>query len=341
MNFENKFARFMRNSGPARFFVPAGLVFILAGVLLLCFASGDYLETSGVVTKVTESEGYDTEGHPETLYDIEFTYKTADGSEYSSSFPGMNEKRSVGDKIKVFYDSKEPEKTSNTKSGKIVAIAAFALGAAALAYGVYATVKAFKKSKSLGSASFPSAAFDNYRENPGVKEYYVRFDGHGLKPGYIIEDAERNVLFEGKMLKNALVGARTYEFNDHLNGKVTRHEVGHTVTQRYNDEFFSAKSWFKFDGKNVWDLLHEKGFRINNNARSKFPYMVYEIAKDGTAFALLESSGMYVHEDEAEQHKFNVPTGSHFYRVWTATGDLHSLFLNIFAISETEQTFVE
>ena len=69
--------------------------------------------------------------------------------------------------------------------------------------------------------------------------------------------------------------------------------------------------------------------------------MVYEIAKDGTAFALLESSGMYVHEDEAEQHKFNVPTGSHFYRVWTATGDLHSLFLNIFAISETEQTFVE
>ena len=33
MNIENKFARFMRNSGPARFFVPAGIILIVFGIL--------------------------------------------------------------------------------------------------------------------------------------------------------------------------------------------------------------------------------------------------------------------------------------------------------------------
>ena len=50
---------------------------------------------------------------------------------------------------------------------------------------------------------------------------------------------------------------------------------------------------------------------------------------------------MYVHEDEAEQHRVNVPIGRYYYRVWTNTEDLDSLFLTVFAISETEQTVVE
>lgn len=32
---ENKFARIMRNTGPARFFVPMGIILIVVGILML------------------------------------------------------------------------------------------------------------------------------------------------------------------------------------------------------------------------------------------------------------------------------------------------------------------
>ena len=143
------------------------------------------------------------------------------------------------------------------------------------------------------------------------------------------------------MTKQALVGARTFEFNDHTTGKVTEHEVGHTTTQTYNNEFFSVKSSFKFDGENVWDTLHGRGFRMRTNMHSKFPYLIYEIAKNGAPFARVETSSIYVHEDEEAEHKIKVPAGNMYYRFWTASRDFESLFLNIFAISETEQTIVE
>ena len=40
MSFENKIARIMRNTGPARFFVPVGLILIVFGVLTLRSESG-------------------------------------------------------------------------------------------------------------------------------------------------------------------------------------------------------------------------------------------------------------------------------------------------------------
>ena len=57
--------------------------------------------------------------------------------------------------------------------------------------------------------------------------------------------------------------------------------------------------------------------------------------------ARFETSSIYVHEDEAEEHRVKVPIGRYYYRVWTNTDDFDSLFLTIFAVSETEQTVVE
>ena len=47
MNIENKFARFMRNTGPARFLIPAGLILIIFGIILLGFKTDSYVETVG------------------------------------------------------------------------------------------------------------------------------------------------------------------------------------------------------------------------------------------------------------------------------------------------------
>ncbi len=341
MGFENKFARIMRNTGPARFFVPLGIILIVFGIILAGFKTDKYLETNGKIIAVTEVEPIDAEENSEAEYDVDITY-TVGGKEYKSTFSNLTGKYSVGDNIKVYYDPADPERISNSKMGPLFVFALIGAGAVCLIFGVYKTVDAFKKSKELDNiAPFPSAEFEGIKGASGVTEYYFRFDGNGLKPGYIVENADRKVLFEAKMLKQAIVGTRPYEFSNHITGKVEQHEVGHIVTQSYNDEVFSAKSWFKFDGKNIWDLLHEKGIRISTNVHSKFPNFIYDVAKNGSVFARIETSSMYVHEDEEAEHKIKVPIGKMYYRVWTSSNDLDTLFLTVFAISETEQAVVE
>ena len=339
--FENKFARFMRNSGPARFLIPLGIVLIVFGFLTRGFNTENFVETVGKVTAVEEhSEVID--GKEEKQYDATVSF-TADGKPYETVFPNLLNEPKVGEDIKVLYDPADPNRNSNSSVSKFFSPAMMGGGALVIVLGVLLMVKAVKKSKALDQKA-PAASradFAGFKTAPGVTEYYVRFDGHSLKPGYVMEDADRNILYEGTMLKQNLVGARPFEFRNHVTGAVQPHEVGHTVTQTFNNEFFSAKSWFKFDGKNVWDVLHESGLRLETDIISKFPNLVYNLSKDGAPVARIETSGMYVHEDEAEQHRVNVPIGRYYYRVWTNTEDLDSLFLMVFAISETEQTVVE
>lgn len=339
MNFENKLARLMRNTGPARVFVPMGLVMIVFGILMLGFKTDDFVQTTGKITSVEEY--INSENQKE--YDVGFTYEV-DGKAYEGLFANLSGGFSEGADITIYYNPENPEQTTNSKLGGFFAPLLIALGALAIGFGVFQTTKAFKKSKALDESA-PGAssesAFEGFRNAPGVTEYYFRFDGNTLKPGYIVEDAARKVLFEGKMTRNALVGARMFLFVDHTTGRETEHEVGHTVTNSYNDEFFSIKSSFKFDGENVWDALHNRGLRMTTSLFSKFPRITYNVTKDGAAFAQIETSSRYVHEEDEAQHKLVVPAGRMYYRFWTASDDFDSLFLTIFAISETEQTFTE
>lgn len=66
-----------------------------------------------------------------------------------------------------------------------------------------------------------------------------------------------------------------------------------------------------------------------------------DITKNGEVLARVESTGVYVHEEDEAAHKVVVPTGSMYYRVWTPSNDFESLFLTVFAISESEQAIVE
>lgn len=339
----NKLARFMRNTGPARFLVPFGLMLLIFGIVLLGFKTDKYVESVGKVTAVTEGI-YDSENN-EQQYDVEFTYNV-DGKGYSGSFVNAGSNYAVGDDIKVFYDPDDPSKASSSKAGGFLAPIMIALGALAIGFGIFSTVKAFKKSKELdeavpGGGRIGAEQFDGFKAAPGVTEYYFRYDGRGLKPGYLIEDGARNAVFEGKMLKQTFGGTRTYEFTDHTTGRSQEHQRGPIITQRYNNELFSAKSYFKFDGENIWDVIHGRGVRIATDIHSRIPYLIYNITRDGAPFARVESTGLHVHEEDAAQHKFDLPTGGMFYRVWTNSNDMETLFLTIFAISETDQLVVE
>lgn len=342
MTIENRFARFMRNTGPARMLVPLGLILIVVSVILFGFNTDKYSQTTGKITSAVQSAAGE-EG--EKGFDVKFTY-TVDGKEYEGEFTNISGNYAAGDSVKVFYDPADPAKTADSKMNKLIPIAFAGVGVLALAGGIALTVRAFKKSKELdrtapAADAQTQARLDGLKTAAGVNEYYFRFDGHSLKPGYIVEDADRNTLYEGKMLKNSLVGARIYEFTDHRTGQSEQHEVGHVTTSTFNDEMFSVKSSFKFDGEKVWDRLHGQGIRLSTNMHSRFPYFIYDVTKDGKALARIESCSVYVHEDDEAKHKIKIPTGNMYYRFWTASDDLRSLFLSIFAISECEQTVVE
>ena len=102
MNIENKFARFMRNSGPARFFVPAGIILIVFGILTLGFNTDNFEKTVGTITSVTEVPRTDTD--EATQYDVGFRY-TVDGKEYASHYLyGGPTQKYVGERKIKFSD---------------------------------------------------------------------------------------------------------------------------------------------------------------------------------------------------------------------------------------------
>ena len=273
MKIENKIARLMRNTAPARFFLPVGILLIVFGALTLGMRSED-------------------------------------------------------------------------GASKLLPIAMIAAGAAAAAFGVGKTLRAFRKSRELDESLpaggvFPTEAFRGFKSLPEVTEYYFRFDGNSLRPGYVLEDADRQPVFTGKMLKNALVGPRSFAFTDHAAGSVRTHEIGHTAAATLNDEFFSVRSSFRFDGEDVWDHLHGRGLRIATDLHSSFPRLVYDVVRNGAPFAHIESCGVAVHEADGERQKFAPPGGAMYCRVWTDTADFETLFLTLFAIAETRQAVVE
>lgn len=338
---ENKLARFMKATGAMRFFIPLGIILIVMGILMLSMTPKEYGEAVGTVTKVTEYTGTDSDGHDETLYEAEFTY-TVDGKDYQNSFSDYPEPPEIGSEIPVYYNPDNPESISNTKHTGVISIVMLAAGAAAIALSVLSGVKNFRKNRELDERiqAAGGAPVVSVPDRAELEEYYVLHDGSTLKPGYIVEDRARAVVFEAPMTKHA-VGKRVFTFRDCRLGSTQEHEVGLTVTTGYSNEFFSTNSWFKFDGENIWDVLHDRGVRIRTDLRSKFPKTVYTVSRNGRFFATIETSSRYVHEEDEAEHKVTVPTGKYYFRCWTNEQDLALLFLTVFAISETEMAVAE
>ena len=138
MAIENKFARIMRNTGPARFFIPAGIFMIIFGIIMAGFETDNFIETTGTVTGVEEHVEY-VDNKQQTQYDISFTYN-ANGKEYTGTFDNMGKGANKGDSIKVFYDPENPERITNSKMDFLGPVL-IGVGALAIAFGVFKTVR--------------------------------------------------------------------------------------------------------------------------------------------------------------------------------------------------------
>ena len=147
----NKFMYIMRESVLARFLIPAGIIFIVVGIIFF-FAinnSQNYVETTSTISNVTlvEDAYTDTDGNRvEATYDIEVKY-VVDGQEYKSTLPGMG-KRNIGEKMKIYYNPDDPSQITQSKS-LIIPIVMVVGGIASLVGGIISAKNAINRYKKM------------------------------------------------------------------------------------------------------------------------------------------------------------------------------------------------
>ena len=154
------------------------------------------------------------------------------------------------------------------------------------------------------------------------------------KQSFYLEDENGKTVYEGNMTKFSLLGASPFIFVNHITGKSEEHKVGKTITSEEGGNalisFLSKRSHFKYDGKNIWDQLHDRGIRIDSKISGSKIGMSYEVTFRGQHLATIASS--------SPKGK-SILTTDLYYDVICEEKDLDLVFLVAFSIATTEQTF--
>ena len=164
-----------------------------------------------------------------------------------------------------------------------------------------------------------------------AKIYKFEQERKFLKAGYFMKDENGNIVYEAKMLTQPLIGASDFEFVNHLTNKTMSHKVSKTTTTETED-LLSTNSRFKFDGKNIWDYLHEKGIRIDSSmSKGKFG-LTYNVTLKGKPMATIATS--------TPKGKSPITLGNFLDVTVEDDKDMDLAFLVAFASARTEQAFL-
>ena len=158
-----------------------------------------------------------------------------------------------------------------------------------------------------------------------------------IKQAFFLEDENGNMVYEGKMTKFKFFGASPFEIVNHITNKTEEHKIGKTVTIEQSNgidiiDFLSKRSYFKYDGKKIWDYLHDLGIRIDSKLSGNKVGMTYNVSFEGKPLATIATS--------SPKGKSLITTDL-YYDVTCEEKDLDLVFLVAFSIAKTEQTFYD
>jgi len=147
----NKMFTFMRESQTARFFIPAGLILIIFGIVVFVITlnNQNYIKIEATVANVEETQETnvdDGETNITTIYNATVNY-IVDGKEYTQTLDNVS-KCKVGDKMDIYYNPKDPNQITQTKSLILPSVIIFA-GIASLVGGIISAVNAVKRHKKM------------------------------------------------------------------------------------------------------------------------------------------------------------------------------------------------
>ncbi len=138
----------LRESRLARFLIPAGLILLICGIIFLAVTLNqqDYEKTEAIVTGVELIEEAHTDAngdHVDANYSVDLKY-TVDGKEYETKgLEGVGE-RKVGETMIIYYNPKNPQEITQTKS-PVIPIILIVGGIAALVGGIVSAVNAVRR----------------------------------------------------------------------------------------------------------------------------------------------------------------------------------------------------
>ena len=147
----NKLATFFRESITARFFIPAGLILIIFGIVVFVISlnNQNYVKIEATVTNVEETQetNVDDDGtNTTTVYNATVNY-TVGGKEYTQTLDNVS-KCKIGDKMDIYYNPKDPNQITQSKS-LILPIVIIVAGIASLTGGIISAVNAVKRHKKM------------------------------------------------------------------------------------------------------------------------------------------------------------------------------------------------
>ena len=147
----NKMFTFMRESQTARFFIPAGLILIIFGIVVFVITlnNQNYVKIEATVTNVEETQETnvdDGETNITTIYNATVNY-IVDGKEYTQTLDNVS-KCKVGDKMDIYYNPKDPNQITQTKS-IILPIVIIVAGITSLTGGIISAINAVKRHKKM------------------------------------------------------------------------------------------------------------------------------------------------------------------------------------------------
>ena len=147
----NKMFTFMRESQVARFFIPAGLILIIFGIVVFVITlnNQNYIKIEATVANVSETQetNVDSDGtNITTVYNATLNYIVG-GNEYIQTLDNVS-KCKVGDKMIIYYNPNDPNQITQSKS-VILPIAMIIGGMASLIWGITSAVNAVKRHKKM------------------------------------------------------------------------------------------------------------------------------------------------------------------------------------------------
>lgn len=164
--------------------------------------------------------------------------------------------------------------------------------------------------------------------------YYFYFK-KGLKTSYVMEDENKNVVYESKIEKFTLFKPYKFTFNNLKSNKIVDYEVSHRVTKSngigngsHSQFRVVTDSHIKINGENNWEYLKKMGCMYETKFNGLKPnYILY---KNDKKIADVKTTGSNVYNDEGILSKLPV---NGYYQVECSENDLDIVFMFCFMMA--------
>lgn len=147
----NRFIQLMQATTLGRFLLPAGIAFLIFGIVSMGVKDArNFVEVSAVISKteLVQEEYVENGTRHDAEYEVYVKY-TVGGREYESELGVLAGNVKVGDPMKVFYNPEDPGEVVQMRNQALIPYIAIGVGALALIGGIISVVKAMQKIKRL------------------------------------------------------------------------------------------------------------------------------------------------------------------------------------------------